>query len=378
MSLEGSLVCYVLPPYNSILCKLAGVPLHPSYRTLMTAVDSFASHALGEFVAFVLAPPYVIPSSRFMASSLPSSLVTHVLSRLPPPPYHTFNREDKLTSSTSPLIYPQQSEKDLLKQSSTVEDSRAALVTTSGSPFIGMTIPSVNFHMDVRNFKWHWPGYLGLGKALSLPSPSSPKASPIPGPPPTISQPEHEASQTQEQEETTGKDPPTTAPDEWKHRHPDDVEVDSESLLEAMTTEGLRPPSITESSPTSEELSVPHTSTVQQRKDEEPSNLQEPKARSQCGNEIELPDQGDPLPSIYVPIGPSYSLLAADDSRFSLPEIDESLSPNATEEKPELPPQPPFRDTVVFVSDPPGSLHTQRLHVSHLTVSRPLGFRPRI
>ena len=190
------------PSLKLTLMPQTGALMHPMHRSQIPILDSFASEYLESFATFVITPPYVVPSTRLMQSEYPNVLISHILSRIPPsssPPPQ--NAAVKLTS-TDVVESP---DKHILDIKNTNQTIRAV------APFI---------NMDMRNIKWMWNG-------LSFPKTSSVKHTTPSTPTVTSSQP------------TLGKG----SPEEQK---PDSllavqdiskVEIDAESLREAMSSE---------------------------------------------------------------------------------------------------------------------------------------------
>lgn len=157
-----------------------GTPTHPFYQKLLPTLDRWTSSQPAGIATIVLAPPCVIPSTRYVRAKYPAALPRHLLSvishgslatprafRKPPiprfgptSPAQTQNgRQDGDDNSVPPR-----------SRSDTMRDPS----TKSGNAFLG--IPNVNFHvnmqaMDVR--KWHWPGYMTFGKGGAKKPPDS-------------------------------------------------------------------------------------------------------------------------------------------------------------------------------------------------------------
>lgn len=189
----------------------------------------------------------------------------------------------------------------------------------------------MNLHMDVRSLKW--PGYLTFGKS----APQTPKpSSEVEKQPPGGSQFALEVGAGQNQD-SDGNTEVSTVTD-GEHPRLDSVQVDSESLLEAMTTESLRPPSTRAASP------VPQTP---------PSNTDTPG----------LTDD---------PNTDSHSTVAAEDISGDVSDensaYDKSVPSVSTVDEQKLP-APIFLKATVFMNEPHDPRETRRMQVLHLTVS---------
>ena len=135
-----------------IVDPIAGIPLHPSFLSLVPILDAFSSELPDGALPVLLSPPYVIPSSQYTAAEYSSSLSRHLLSLIPPAspapndiaPNH--DRDATVTSkgTDSPLL----NEKDPPKG----PDATAL--------FLGM--PAVNLNVT----KWNWSGYMSFGRGM--------------------------------------------------------------------------------------------------------------------------------------------------------------------------------------------------------------------
>ncbi|GJE91164.1 hypothetical protein PsYK624_073130 [Phanerochaete sordida] len=188
--------------------KHLGVPLHPLHRTLAPVLDAFSAEHLESFITFLLVPPYVVPSTKLIESGYPSVLISHILSRIPPPPASPSPAADSKSPSAVEKPLP-----DL-----TVS---RAFNAKNLNDTIRATNPFGNMSMDVRSLKWMWNGL-----TFSKPSSTKPTAPPSPSLAAT---------------EQHTQDPPlpqeTKAQDTLAIPSRPEVEVDAESLREAMSSE---------------------------------------------------------------------------------------------------------------------------------------------
>jgi hypothetical protein len=132
------------------LNHLQGVPLHPLHKTICLALDDFVldNSSLKGCAPFILAHPYMIPSTSYATKPPSPVLPFHVRSRLrilsPPPP----------ASSGEPSpTFPKQGT-DIF--ASSMNATRGAMGAT------GQAFVAIGASMDVR--KWSWPGYLTFNK----------------------------------------------------------------------------------------------------------------------------------------------------------------------------------------------------------------------
>ncbi|KAF7969685.1 hypothetical protein HWV62_26196 [Athelia sp. TMB] len=135
-----------------------GVPLHPLYREIIHTLDTFSTESMP---AVVVSPPYLIPSTSFVAARYPSALSLHVLSLAPP------SREPSVRTIKASDIEPSQA----------ASPGALAVVAKEGggAGFLGMSTVSMNMpsvaipsmtmpHMSMDVRKWGWSGMLGLSK----------------------------------------------------------------------------------------------------------------------------------------------------------------------------------------------------------------------
>lgn len=100
----------------------------------------------------VLTDAHVIPSTRWINASYPSSLMRHFLELNPP---QTLTTKDPLSSSV-----------DTIKGKYTPNTNKASKSDNQDAGqanFLGMPAINMNVNMDMR--KWNWPGYLTFGKS---------------------------------------------------------------------------------------------------------------------------------------------------------------------------------------------------------------------
>ncbi|OSX64212.1 hypothetical protein POSPLADRAFT_1137094 [Postia placenta MAD-698-R-SB12] len=220
-----------------------GVHLHPLSRQLSSILDTFTTSELGDACAFVLAPPYVIPSTKFSASRYPTSLVRYILSRIPPIPCSETTALPVLTDATA--------------TSSTIRASNSGPQSPISSPPYNegsSVIPEVpsgsvstlmpNMSMDIRNLRWNWWTF---GKESPKPAAASAASSSAVGSLTT----------------SVGEDASPKAPGSRKAEQAGEksslIDVDAESLREAISTEYLRTPSIRSHSPLTLSEPFPHS-----------------------------------------------------------------------------------------------------------------------
>jgi len=154
---------------------VAGVPLHPSFRSLVPLLDAFSSELPDGALPVLLSPPYVVPSTPYTAAECSSSLLRHLLSLISPA---TPALNDKAPSH----------DRDTTVTSKGIGKPDPALLSGKDPPkgpdpaalFLGM--PAVNLNVT----KWNWSGYMTFGRAIGKKNPTGEK-NPIPasfmGPP---------------------------------------------------------------------------------------------------------------------------------------------------------------------------------------------------
>lgn len=138
------------------------MPLHPAHRKLTVLLDTFSQEHLEDYATFAFVHPYVVPSSVFLRSGFPGVLPQHILTRVPPPAPP--QRPDGGSANATP---------DVGKQS-----GDASGVNTPDDKRIDTLRGHKTFSsLDMRNLKWMWTG-LTFGKAAS----TKPSAPPTPSP----------------------------------------------------------------------------------------------------------------------------------------------------------------------------------------------------
>ncbi|EMD38908.1 hypothetical protein CERSUDRAFT_104200 [Gelatoporia subvermispora B] len=211
--------------------SILGAPLHPLSRAATPCLDEFASTLSDELCVFALQRPYLIPSTKFSSARYPRALTQHIASRIPPPPPPGFDGDQALDQDGAG------SDRD-----KPPEPSRAV----SPSTFLAMPSMNLGVGMDMRGLKWGWPGYLTFGKGSRPASlPTSPAEAPVrlPSMSPEQKADEHEA-QVDDDAGAAG------ARADVKLRKLE-VDVDTESLLEAISSVNAHTPSPREGSPVS-------------------------------------------------------------------------------------------------------------------------------
>ncbi|KAI0334536.1 hypothetical protein GY45DRAFT_1343283 [Cubamyces sp. BRFM 1775] len=209
-----------------------GIPLHPLHKELTPLLDSFVSKLPQELVAFALIPPYVIPPR---APRYPPELVRFVLSRIPPPatPVSRANSLGLgLGAPTHASLATQESGPSMppaTQPSSNTESKRNSASTLLPLP----PMPNMNLGLDMRNLKWAWPGYLTFGKpgtntkaSTVLPTPAAPGTTFV-------------SPSGQKEDAGTIQDDGLKPHDGVAVKSRETLEVDTASLLEAITTESI-------------------------------------------------------------------------------------------------------------------------------------------
>ncbi|RPD64248.1 hypothetical protein L226DRAFT_611828 [Lentinus tigrinus ALCF2SS1-7] len=204
-----------------------GVPLHPLHAKLTPLLDKFASALPDELTSFALIPPYVVPPRL---PKYPPALVRYILARVPPPPTPVPRNQSSTSATSTPSVPSGQAIKP-----ATSSDQKSTANAEGGFtmpiPIPTMpTMPNVNFNLDMKNVKWNWPTYLTFGRGggtSKSASPIPPSPSPMPitlatvVDPPQVQTPENDDGlrSTSIRRET--------------------LDVDTASLLEAITTESM-------------------------------------------------------------------------------------------------------------------------------------------
>lgn len=126
------------------LTPLLGLPLHPSYLSLLPAIDDFSSQIPEGVATLVLTTSHVAPSSRYRSSRYPVALARHLMNHLTPSP----GPASPASTATQPERPDDVSRGDHDDRQTTSNPEPAP---PSGS-FLGVTMS-----MDVR--KWAWPSF---------------------------------------------------------------------------------------------------------------------------------------------------------------------------------------------------------------------------
>ncbi|VDC00985.1 unnamed protein product [Peniophora sp. CBMAI 1063] len=137
-----------------------GTPTHPSIKAIVPLLDDFLEQSLLPETAalFLLAPPYIIPSTSYTTSRLPPVLPLHLRKRIPPPP--------PPPQADPPAPDAVSAEQESKAKEENVVTSGAADVIVEGTReafnATGNAFVAVGNAMDVR--RWNW-GYLTFGKS---------------------------------------------------------------------------------------------------------------------------------------------------------------------------------------------------------------------
>lgn len=125
----------------------------------------------------VLQPPHVIPSTTYLQSNLPPSLVHHLLSLIPPPPMSTLP-SSKSIEATARATTSRPTPSAIRGEKATIRGESPQTNMTAGFMNTMTTIPAA-----MNPTKWGWPGYLtfGAGKMV-LTTPPNTQAPPTAGP----------------------------------------------------------------------------------------------------------------------------------------------------------------------------------------------------
>lgn len=136
-----------------------GLPLHPLYRTILPAIDTFSSSLPDGLLAIVLTPEYIAPSSAYRDQHYPTALARQLMTLV--------SRTCNEASTTQPHPTPSQ---DVSDPQTNGTPPTAETQTSNG--FLG--IPSVA--MDIR--KWSWSGGFSLNRSPDTNPGSSTPAEP--------------------------------------------------------------------------------------------------------------------------------------------------------------------------------------------------------
>jgi hypothetical protein len=297
--------CCTTPSYY-----LQGIPLHPSFQTLVTILDKFSLGLPNHSSSIIISPPHVVPCSKYSAANYSPSLPPHLLSLVPRIPELSYDTHSDHTSDRTVKLKPA-SQGD----SSNGKDPPKAHIS-SQSTFLG--IPSTNGGMDMR--KWNWPGYFSFGRGSSKRPTLESKRIPLPDEKPDASE-------------------PATA-----------VEVDKHALEDAI----------------SENISIAAANTPKEVA-VEPEDAPHLSAQS---NGIDLPKDSqnedmEPLPAVgdaqanHIPA-------EADTVSLALSTSSSVVSP---EPSPMEMPGPEFSFTNVYLADPENPLVTRRRRIYYTLVS---------
>ncbi|KAI9440683.1 hypothetical protein H4582DRAFT_1938731 [Lactarius indigo] len=192
-----------------------GVPLHPLHKSIGPALDDFVldNPLLKGCAPFVLSHPHMIPSTSYATNPPSPVLPFYIRSRLRiiPPPAPVSSSEPSPTS-------PKQGTDIFV---SSMNATRGAMGAT------GQAFVAIGASMDVR--KWTWPGYLTFSKGTLQ------KTGPRDQPADAENGSEKQQVEPVEDEAAGEPLPPNT---EARIQ----VEVDRESLHEAMSSDGISEP----------------------------------------------------------------------------------------------------------------------------------------
>lgn len=302
------------------------MPLHPLHKSIGPALDDFVldNNSLKGCAPFILAHPHMIPSTSYATNPPSSVLPFYVRSRLriislPPP---------SSSGEPSPTL-PKQGT-DIF--ASSMNATRGAMGAT------GQAFVAIGASMDVR--KWSWPGYLTFSKGTmhkTGPQDHQPEGA------------EH-GSEKQEAEPEDDKAAGEPVPPITEARI--EVEVDRESLHEAMS-DGI-------SEPHGEETAGEETAPVTELASEtEDTDATTPVADDILQNASQLlQDERECSP----PASPSTPVVRP-------PDFVSPPSPSSSQTTlPVPPPAPSFRSFALhFSHDDP--LVTARRRVLYITVS---------
>ena len=136
-----------------------GLPLHPLYRTILPAIDTFSSTLPDGLMAIVLTPEHIAPSSAYREQHYPTALARQLMT--------LFSRTRNEASTTQPHPTPSHDVSD-----SQTNGTPPTAETQSSNGFLG--IPSVA--MDIR--KWGWSGGFSINRSPNTNPRSSTPAEP--------------------------------------------------------------------------------------------------------------------------------------------------------------------------------------------------------
>ena len=273
---------------------LVGVPLHPLYKSIGTLLDDFAlDHPfLKNCAPFVLAHPYLIPSTDYSKNHPPPSLPHYVRSRLrlshSPPTPATPSEPSPVTSKPGTDIF-----------ASSMNATRGAVEAT-GHAFV-----TIGASMDVR--KWNWP-YLTFNRGVS--------------PRPALQDQSADAKNSSEEKpEDATVDTVAGGPDFPGPEAGLPGEVDRESLHEAMSTDGIE--MIQQKPPSEEENGSAIDSTSQTGEIGADSDVAPPMASDSLQDEQDPPSSSSPpspsTPVVHPPSLTSPPSLSSSQSTIAVP-----------------------------------------------------------
>jgi hypothetical protein len=308
---------------------LAGLPLHPLYKSIGSLMDDFVlEHPFLKGCApFVLAHPHphLIPSAEYSKSPPPPSLPLYVGSRLRVSPSPLL---PATPSEPSPMTPKPAGGTELF--ASSMNATREAMEAT-GHAFV-----TIGASMDVR--KWNWPGYLtfskgGVSQKTALRDQQR--------------QPADAATRNQQntEEDEEDEEPAEASPDGVAGQSVSPGpeaglrgEVDTESLHEAMSTDGRELLRVDSTSPTEEGREVADVT-------------------PQTASDSVQDEQGAPPPSPSTPI-------------VHPPDLTSPPSLSSSQSTIPVPvPAPSFRSFSLHFSSHDDLLATARRRVLYITVS---------
>ncbi|OBZ73855.1 Vacuolar fusion protein CCZ1 [Grifola frondosa] len=312
-----------------------GTPLHEAARALSPVLDDFASR---------ISDVAVIPS-------VSSTLYTDSHTSTTPSVSASSSTRSKLSTDT---IKGHKGHK-LQPKSNDPEGSKTATEKASASTFIAM--PSMNLSVDMRNLKWNWPGYLTFGKSAS--SSKTPSIPPTPSPHPGG--------------DTSAASVPGDKIDEKGEMklNPAEVEIDAESLREAIATDNVHGPSsraVSPAPPVSPEIEEHSIQTSDDMPGTGNQNLVSPEVNTiaPARQDLSLERLTD-LPPATVPFD---GLPSPPANPSDLPVVSSQSSESGPESKPIERLLPSFFTTAIHLADSMDTLSTQRKRVLHLSVIR--------
>ena len=144
--------CYMMPSDF-----LQGIPLHPSFQTMVTILDKFSLGLPNHSSSIIISPPHVVPCSQYSAANHSPFLPQHLLSLVP---------------RVSELLHDAQSDRTVKVKAASQADSlhgKDPPKAHDTSQSMSSGVPSTNGSMDA--WKWSWPGYLSFGRGSSKRSP---------------------------------------------------------------------------------------------------------------------------------------------------------------------------------------------------------------